>query len=249
MKYTRAILDAIHSGELATVEYETYETFSLHVPTSCTGVPSELLNPKRSWNGKADFKEEVIKLGVLFAKNFDKYADEATPEVIKAGKPDLKLEETRTELLMRGLLTVVGPDVSAKVPSPDTPKNLASPGASVQETGSDTCTKEIISDLKIKETNPDVYPKETRSNVSTESSGPNGSTNETGPDLPLNSTRPDVSTKDTSPNVSAKEIGVEMSAKETSLDDIAEATGPSVPAEEPWETPGAINAGESQPKS
>ena len=85
LKYTRAILDAIHSGELAKAEYETYETFNLSVPTSCTGVPSELLNPAKSWTGATDFKEEVTKLGGLFLENFKKYADEATENVIKAG--------------------------------------------------------------------------------------------------------------------------------------------------------------------
>lgn len=51
----------------------------------CTGVPDELLNPKKSWTGTADFKEEVTKLGGLFIENFKKYSDEATPEVVKAG--------------------------------------------------------------------------------------------------------------------------------------------------------------------
>ena len=85
MKYTRAILDAIHSGELAKVEYETYDTFNLNVPKTCPGVPDELLNPKKSWTGSADFKEEVTKLGVLFNSNFEKYASEATKDVIAAG--------------------------------------------------------------------------------------------------------------------------------------------------------------------
>ncbi|KAL8657356.1 MAG: hypothetical protein Q9226_002005 [Calogaya cf. arnoldii] len=88
LKYTRAILDAIHSGELAKAEYETYDTFNLYVPKSCTGVPDELLNPKKSWTGAADFKEEVTKLGGLFVQNFKKYSDEATEDVIKAG-PDV----------------------------------------------------------------------------------------------------------------------------------------------------------------
>lgn len=86
LKYTRAILDAIHSGELAKADYEVYDTFNLYVPTSCPGVPSSLLNPQKSWTGKADFQEEVTKLGVLFSKNFEKYADQATPDVIAAGK-------------------------------------------------------------------------------------------------------------------------------------------------------------------
>lgn len=85
LKYTRAILDAIHSGELAKAEYETYETFNLQVPKSCPGVPDDLLNPAKSWTGSASFKEEVTKLGVLFNENFKKYADQATPDVIAAG--------------------------------------------------------------------------------------------------------------------------------------------------------------------
>jgi phosphoenolpyruvate carboxykinase (ATP) len=86
LKYTRAILDAIHSGELAKVEYENYETFNLAVPKTCTGVPSELLNPRNAWTtGHDSFREEVTKLGGLFNENFKKYQDEATPDVIKAG--------------------------------------------------------------------------------------------------------------------------------------------------------------------
>ncbi|KAF6791743.1 phosphoenolpyruvate carboxykinase [Colletotrichum sojae] len=86
LKYTRAILDAIHSGELANVEYETYETFNLQVPKTCPGVPSELLNPKAAWTaGGESFQNEVKKLGVLFNENFKKYASEATEEVVKAG--------------------------------------------------------------------------------------------------------------------------------------------------------------------
>ena len=89
LKYTRAILDAIHSGELAKADFETYETFNLSVPKACPGVPSELLNPKRSWAGTADFRGEVTKLARLFQENFDKYAAEATQEVKDAGEPSL----------------------------------------------------------------------------------------------------------------------------------------------------------------
>ena len=85
LKYTRAILDAIHSGELAQAEYETYETFNLHVPKHCPNVPDELLNPAKSWTGTADFKGEVNKLAGLFVQNFEKYQDQATADVLKAG--------------------------------------------------------------------------------------------------------------------------------------------------------------------
>jgi len=85
LKYTRAILDAIHSGELANSEYETYQTFNLQVPKSCPGVPDDLLNPAKAWVGTTDFSAEVNKLGALFNENFKKYSDQATPEVLAAG--------------------------------------------------------------------------------------------------------------------------------------------------------------------
>jgi phosphoenolpyruvate carboxykinase (ATP) len=85
LKYTRAILDAIHSGELANVEYEEYGVFNLSVPKTCPNVPEDLLNPAKSWTGKADFSTEVTKLASLFAENFKKYADQATSGVLAAG--------------------------------------------------------------------------------------------------------------------------------------------------------------------
>ncbi|KAF2858663.1 phosphoenolpyruvate carboxykinase [ATP] [Piedraia hortae CBS 480.64] len=85
LRHTRAILDAIHSGELAKAEYETYETFNLSIPKQAGNVPPELLNPRKGWQGTADFGDEVSKLAQLFNENFKKYSDEATQEVIDAG--------------------------------------------------------------------------------------------------------------------------------------------------------------------
>ncbi|ODQ78653.1 hypothetical protein BABINDRAFT_162358 [Babjeviella inositovora NRRL Y-12698] len=86
LKYTRAILDAIHDGSLAKAEYETFGTFGLNVPVAIPGVPSELLNPQKSWvGGEKEFEKEVKNLGTLFAENFTKYSDQATAEVQAAG--------------------------------------------------------------------------------------------------------------------------------------------------------------------
>lgn len=88
LKHTRSILDAIHSGELAKVEYENYGIFNLQVPKECPNVPSELLNPSKSWVGSSSFDGEVRKLAELFNENFKKYESEATAEV-RAAAPQL----------------------------------------------------------------------------------------------------------------------------------------------------------------
>lgn len=86
LKYTRAILDAIHDGSLSKVEYDTFPTFNLNVPKTCAGVPSEILNPTKAWTaGDAAFDKEIKSLASKFVSNFEKYADQATAEVKAAG--------------------------------------------------------------------------------------------------------------------------------------------------------------------
>ncbi|KAJ3278888.1 Protein kinase C-like 1, partial [Blyttiomyces sp. JEL0837] len=86
LKYSRAIIDAIHSGELDKVEYDNYPIFNLAIPKTVTGVPSEVLNPAKSWMGtKESFDATLHKLGGLFIDNFKSYADKAEASVLKAG--------------------------------------------------------------------------------------------------------------------------------------------------------------------
>jgi len=89
LKYTRAIVDAIHSGELAEAEYATDATFRLSYPKSCPGVPPEILDPRKSWADGAEFGKVQAELASLFEKNFAKYASQATPEVIAQGPAQL----------------------------------------------------------------------------------------------------------------------------------------------------------------
>lgn len=75
LRYTRAILDAIHSGELSAAPTTTTPVFGLHVPTACTGVPSALLNPRDAWEDVGAFDGALTHLGEIYAANFAKYAD------------------------------------------------------------------------------------------------------------------------------------------------------------------------------
>ena len=62
LKFTRRIVDAIHSGELAKAEFEHFGIFGLSIPTSLEGVPQELLNPSLAWADKEchKFRFDVI---------------------------------------------------------------------------------------------------------------------------------------------------------------------------------------------
>ena len=86
LKYTRAILDAIHDGSLAKAETAQDPVFGLHVPKTCANVPAEILNPKNTWADKAAYDQKAKQLAALFVKNFGKYADKAS-EKIRAAAP------------------------------------------------------------------------------------------------------------------------------------------------------------------
>ena len=60
LKYTRAIVDAIHSGDLAKADYVVDPVFRLSYPTSCPNVPDGLLNPSSSWADQQEFKSTQV---------------------------------------------------------------------------------------------------------------------------------------------------------------------------------------------
>ena len=72
--HTRAIVDAIHSKELETGEYETMPIFNLQVPKAVTGVPAEVLMPSNMWADKEGYTRSLRHLADLFSKNFETFA-------------------------------------------------------------------------------------------------------------------------------------------------------------------------------
>lgn len=84
LAYTRAILAAIYSGELANAKTEVDPFFGLKMIVECSGVPSEVLTPRSTWSDPNKYDEIAKKLVGLFQKNFEKYAEGVSPEVRKA---------------------------------------------------------------------------------------------------------------------------------------------------------------------
>ncbi|KAJ2368766.1 Protein kinase C-like 1 [Coemansia sp. RSA 2611] len=86
LKYSRAIIDAIHSGELEKADYVNYGVFNLQIPTTVSNVPDKVLDPSLAWEGTPqEFEGTLSKLARLFQANFKEYADQATSEIIAAG--------------------------------------------------------------------------------------------------------------------------------------------------------------------
>ncbi|MFT4978687.1 MAG: phosphoenolpyruvate carboxykinase (ATP) [Myxococcota bacterium] len=85
LAYTRAIIDAIHSGELAASEMVTDELFGFRVPQSCAGVPTGLLNPQETWADPVAYGDTARRLAGLFIENFRQYEAGVSEDVLHAG--------------------------------------------------------------------------------------------------------------------------------------------------------------------
>mmetsp|Transcript_13949 Transcript_13949/g.23627 ORF Transcript_13949/g.23627 Transcript_13949/m.23627 type:complete len:637 (-) Transcript_13949:631-2541(-) len=79
LKFTRAIVDAIHSGVLKDQSFVNTSVFNLQVPSECPGVPSEILQPVIQWAvtgvDETDFMATLTRLGCMFNENFKNFSD------------------------------------------------------------------------------------------------------------------------------------------------------------------------------
>jgi phosphoenolpyruvate carboxykinase (ATP) len=85
LRFTRAIIDGIHSGRLQSAPTVHDELMNLAVVSTCDGVPAEMMQPRLSWRDTSAFVETSRKLAARFRKNFEQYASEVSHDVISAG--------------------------------------------------------------------------------------------------------------------------------------------------------------------
>lgn len=85
LKYTRAVIDAIHDGALNDVETTIDPIFGLAVPTSCPNVPDEILLPRNTWSDTNAYDAQARKLAQLFVTNFEQFKAGSSHAIINAG--------------------------------------------------------------------------------------------------------------------------------------------------------------------
>ncbi len=85
LKYTRAMITAALNGELDHVDYENHEVFGIAKPQSCPNVPSEILNPRNTWEDKDLYDTKAVELAQKFKANFQKFESYANEEILSGG--------------------------------------------------------------------------------------------------------------------------------------------------------------------
>ena len=81
---TRAIVTACLNGELEKSEFVLDPNFNVLVPTTCPGVPADVLAPRNTWSDKAEYDDSAKNLAGMFQKNFTKYGN-MNQAIIDAG--------------------------------------------------------------------------------------------------------------------------------------------------------------------
>ncbi len=89
--YTRTMITAALSGVLDEVNFKMHPIFGVAVPGAVPGVPAEILDPRNTWADKGAYDRTAANLAEKFVKNFEKYADYATADLL-AGAPNLAVE-------------------------------------------------------------------------------------------------------------------------------------------------------------
>ncbi|GAA3914565.1 phosphoenolpyruvate carboxykinase (ATP) [Gibbsiella dentisursi] len=89
IKNTRAIIDAILSGEIDEAGTQTLPIFNLTIPTALPGVNTEILDPRATYASAAQWEEKAKDLAQRFTTNFDKYTDTPAGEALLSAGPKL----------------------------------------------------------------------------------------------------------------------------------------------------------------
>jgi len=83
--HTRAMINAALAGALDHVGFDRDPIFNLDVPSSCPGVPAEVLKPRTTWKDPAAYDVQAKKLARMFVDNFKTFEATASPAVKAAG--------------------------------------------------------------------------------------------------------------------------------------------------------------------
>lgn len=83
--YTRAMITAALNGSINKARFDAMPGFGFWVPDTCPNVPSEVLNPRKTWADPAAYDQQLNKLAGLFIDNFKPFEAGASEEILSGG--------------------------------------------------------------------------------------------------------------------------------------------------------------------
>lgn len=86
LAYTRAMISAVLENKLEKIDFIKDPVFGLQMPVECEGVPSEILNPRDTWNKSSEYDETALHLAAQFVQNFKSFESFADKEILN-GSP------------------------------------------------------------------------------------------------------------------------------------------------------------------
>ncbi len=93
--HTRALLNAALNGKLNRVEYKKDPVFGFDVPTTCEGVPSDILDPAGTWPSRDEYFKKYDGLAARFIENFKLMMADCPEHILEAGPKRLALVSAR----------------------------------------------------------------------------------------------------------------------------------------------------------
>ena len=85
LSFTRTMVRAALDGSLANASFAADPVFGLHLPSAIEGVPSEVLDPRRTWADGAAYDAQASKLAGMFRDNITKFGAAVSPAILGAG--------------------------------------------------------------------------------------------------------------------------------------------------------------------
>ncbi len=85
LAHTRTMIRAALAGQLDRVPTRRDRVFGVEVPQHVSGVPDQLLDPRRTWTQPAAYDQQAHMLAALFRKNFEQFADDVPAAVREVG--------------------------------------------------------------------------------------------------------------------------------------------------------------------
>ncbi|MGF1924746.1 MAG: phosphoenolpyruvate carboxykinase (ATP), partial [Bacteroidia bacterium] len=84
LAYTRAMIAEALNGSLNNVDFTEHPVFGLLMPTICSGVPSEILDPRNTWEDKSGYDAKANELAMAFLDNYKQFEEFSTDEIKNA---------------------------------------------------------------------------------------------------------------------------------------------------------------------